>query len=305
MMVGLIRNGYGYFMNLYYWKSFWFLFFTIIFSGGITGCQMFQNDSEPLLAIPRQVSYDNEAKIAKLSQQLYIKDLDNETKIQLLYQRAILYDAIGLRAFALSDFTHILNIDSTIPDIYNYLGIYSATNGDYDASFMAFNTAEEIDPEFQYTYINRALALYQYQRYEPALHDILTFYKFDTNDPMRLLWVYLIAEKLDQDKAKSLLVDGYNRLTDKTVWGSDIVAFYLGKISEKQLMSNLQQGVEKNYVLAQRLCETYFYLGKYFQSKGNNKRAEVMFKYALANNVYNYLEHKQALFELTQLTDKK
>ncbi len=292
-------------MKIYNLKKLWFLLCTVAISSCISGCQMLHSDNVSLMAVPLQVSFENEAKIAKLSQQLYIKDIDNDTKMQLLYKRAVLYDEIGLKAFAQRDFTHILNIDSTVPEVYNYLGISAANNGDYDAAFLSFNSAIELDPNYNYAYFNRAVALYQYQRYQSAFDDILTYYRFDINDPLRLLWIYLIAEKLDQAKAKSLLIDAYNQLADKTVWGSDIVAFYLGKISEKQLMDNIQQGVDNNKILAQRLCETYFYLGKYYQSKGNNKRAEVLFKYALANNVYNYLEHKQALFEIKQLTDKQ
>lgn len=292
-------------MKIYNLKKLWFLLCTVAISSCISGCQMLNSDNVSLMAVPLQVSFENEAKIAKLSQQLYIKDIDNDTKMQLLYKRGVLYDEIGLKAFAQRDFTHILNIDSTVPEVYNYLGISAANNGDYDAAFLSLNSAIELDPNYHYAYFNRAVALYHYQRYQSAFDDILTYYRFDINDPLRLLWVYLIAEKLDQAKAKSLLIDAYNQLADKTVWGGDIVAFYLGKISEKQLMEHIQQGVDNNKILAQRLCETYFYLGKYYQSKGNNKRAEVLFKYALANNVYNYLEHKQALFEIKQLTDKQ
>lgn len=292
-------------MILYNLKIIRYLLCTIIFSSCITGCQLSQFDRQPLVAIPLQVSFEDEAKIAKLSQKLYFKNLDEDTRIQQLYQRATLYDAIGMTRFAVSDFSQIMQIDSTIPLVYNYLGMFAADNDDYDSAFLAFNSAIELDPDYHFSFINRAVVLYRYQRYEPALDDILVFYHQDTADPIRLLWVYLIAEKLDHKKANSLLIDGFNQLPDKTVWGSDIVAFYLGKISENQLMINLQQGVESNRELAQRLCETYFYLGKYYQSKGNNNRAEVLFKYALANNVYNYLEHKQALFEIKQLNNKK
>jgi len=177
-------------------------------------------------------------------------------------------------------------------------------DGDYDTAFIALNTALELEPDYQFSYLNLAIALYRNQRYEAALVDALKFYHYAPNDPMRILWLYLIEDKLDKTKAKDGMLRRYNEMTDKSVWGSDTIAFYLGKISEDRLMINLQEEVETNRELAQRLCETYFYLGKYYQSKGENKRAEMLFKYSLANNVYNYLEHQQALFEITQLNKK-
>lgn len=281
-------------------KTLWLLFFTMFLSSYISGCTI----KEPLLAVPEQVSYEDEVKLAQISQQLYSKDIDDEARMQLFYQRGVLYDALGFKAFAQSDFTQLLNFNIAIPDVYNYLGIYAMQEGDYNAAFMAFNTTLELEPDYEFTYINRAIALYRNERYEAAQADAIQFYNYAPNEPIRLLWVYLIEEKLDRHKAHTALLERYNQLEDKTVWGSDIIAFYLGKISEDRLMINLQQGVETNKELAQRLCETYFYLGKYYQSKSNNKRADMLFKYALANNVYNYLEHQQALFEINQLNKK-
>lgn len=276
------------------------LLLTVFLSSYIFGC----STKTPLLAVPQQVSYDDEIRLAEISQQLYSKNLSDNDKMRLIFQRGALYDSLGFRAFAQTDFNQLLTYNLAIPDVYNYLGINAMHDGDYETAFMAFNTTIELEPDFEFVYINRAIALYRNERYEAALTDALKFYHYAPNDPIRILWVYLIEEKLDKNKAREDLLKRYNEMTDKTVLGSDIIAFYLGKISEDHLMINLQQSVETNKELAQHLCETYFYLGKYYQSKGDNKRAEMLFKYALANNVYNYLEHQQALFEITQLNQK-
>jgi lipoprotein NlpI len=55
--------------------------------------------------------------------------------------------------------------------------------------------------------------------------------------------------------------------------------------------------------LAERLCETYFYLGKFELAKGNRKEAISYFKLALANNVYDFIEH-HALLELELMARK-
>lgn len=281
-------------------KFILWLFVAVVLSSYLSGC----STKPPLLAVPLQVTVDDEVKLAQISQQLYNKNLDDQTKMQLYFQRGMLYDSLGFKAFAQSDFSQLLNFNAEIPDIYNYLGLYAMQDGDYNSAFLAFNTGLELAPDYDFIYINRAIVLYRNEKYDAALGDALTFYNYAPDEPIRVLWVYLVEQQLDKNKAQAGLLERYNKMADKTIWGSDIIAFYLGEISEDRLMINLQKGVETNHQLAQRLCETYFYLGKYYQSKGNNKRAEMLFKYSLANNVYNYLEHQQALFEVNQLTKK-
>ncbi|RKS87193.1 lipoprotein NlpI [Orbus hercynius] len=281
-------------------KTIWLLPVALFLSSYLFGC----SSNTPVLAVPEQISYNDEVQLAQISQELYNRNLSDEAKMQLYYQRGALYDSLGFKAFAQNDFTQLLKFNVAIPDVYNYLGTYAMQEGDYNAAFLAFNTAAELDPDYEFVYINRAIALYNNDKYEPALADALKFYHYAPNEPIRILWVYLIESKLDKVSAKAHLLARYDDMQDKTVWGSDIVAFYLGKISENRLMINLQQGIETNKALAQRLCETYFYLGKYYQNKGDNKRAEMLFKYALASNVYNYLEHQQALFEIKQLNQQ-
>nr|WP_255457049.1 lipoprotein NlpI [Gilliamella sp. ESL0254] len=267
----------------------------------LSGC----SNSQPLLAVPEQVSYDDELKIAQISQQLSRKDLDTVTRMQLIFERGIVYDSLGFKAFAQSDFSYLLNFNPEIPDVYNFLGTYALREGNFDEALTSFNTTLELDPTYAYAYLNRAITLYRTGHYQAAERDALQFYQYDVNEPIRILWLYLIEKENDNKAAQNELQKRYDLINDKTVYSGNIIAFYLGKINESRLMQNLQQGVENNRQLAERLCEAYFYLGKYYQSKGDNERAKMLFKYALANNIYNYVEHQQALYEIKLLEEKE
>ncbi|MWN04923.1 lipoprotein NlpI [Gilliamella sp. Pas-s95] len=267
----------------------------------LSGC----SNSQPLLAVPEQVSYDDELKIAQISQQLSRKDLDTVTRMQLIFERGIVYDSLGFKAFAQSDFSYLLNFNPEIPDIYNFLGTYALREGNFDEALTSFNTTLELDPTYAYAYLNRAITLYRTGHYQAAERDALQFYQYDVNEPIRILWLYLIEKENDNKAAQNELQKRYDLINDKTIYSGNIIAFYLGKINESRLMQNLQQGVENNRQLAERLCEAYFYLGKYYQSKGDNERAKMLFKYALANNIYNYVEHQQALYEIKLLEEKE
>ncbi|MWN89362.1 lipoprotein NlpI [Gilliamella sp. Pra-s65] len=267
----------------------------------LSGC----SNSQYLLAVPEQVSYDDELKIAQLSQQLSQKDLDTITRMQLIFERGIVYDSLGFKAFAQSDFSYLLGFNPEIPDIYNFLGTYALRDGNFDEALTSFNTALELDPSYAYAYLNRAITLYRTGHYQAAKRDALQFYQYNVNEPIRILWLYLIEKETNDKVAQNELQQRYDLINDKTIYSGNIIAFYLGKISESKLMQNLQQGVENNRQLAERLCEAYFYLGKYYQSKGDNERAKMLFKYALANNIYNYVEHQQALYEIKLLEEKE
>ena len=283
-------------MRLFNLRMLCYIFAVIILSG----C----SNSLPLLAVPEQVSYDDELKIAEISQQLSRRDLDTVSRMQLIFERGIVYDSLGFKAFAQSDFNHLLSFNPEIPDVYNFLGTYALRDGDFDNAMMAFNTTLEIDPSYAFAYLNRAITLYRTGHYQAAQLDAQKFYQYDVNEPIRVLWLYLIEKEIDKQAALAQLQNRYDKLNDKMSYGGDIIAFYLGNISESKLMQNLQQGVENDRQLAERLCEAYFYLGKYYLGKGNNERAKILFKYALANNIYNFVEHQQALYEIKLLEEK-
>ncbi len=283
-------------MGLFNLRITGFLFAVILLSG----C----SSSLPILAVPEQVSYDDELKIAQLSQQLSRRDIDDVTRMQLYFQRGIVYDSLGFKAFAQSDFAHLLSFNAEIPDVYNFLGTYSLRDGDFDGAFLALNTTLELDRNYAFAYLNRAIALYRTGHYLSAEQDAFKFYQYDVNEPIRILWLYLIEKETDSKKALTMLQKRYDQINDKTVSGSDIISFYLGHMSESKLIENVQKGAENNRELAERLCETYFYLGKYYQNKGDNERAKMLFKYALANNIYNFVEHQQALYEIKLLDEQ-
>ena len=266
----------------------------------MSGC----SKSHLVLAVPEQVSYDDELKIAQISQQLSRKDIDTVTRMQLIFERGIVYDSLGFKAFAQIDFSTLLSYNPEIPDVYNFLGTYALREGDFDVALVSFNTTLELDSAYAYAYLNRAITLYRTGHYQSAVRDAVRFYQYDTNEPIRIIWLYLIEKEIDEKSALNMLQNRYDQLNDKTIYGSNIIAFYLGKINESKLMQIVQEDVENNRQLAERLCEIYFYLGKYYQNKGNNERAKMLFKYALANNIYNFVEHQQALYEMKLLEEK-
>ncbi|MBD2809829.1 lipoprotein NlpI [Xenorhabdus sp. Vera] len=270
----------------------------------LMGCSSTGWRKNEVIAIPLQPTLQQEVILARMEQILASRSLTEDEYAQLLYERGVLYDSLGLRALAQNDFSVALSIRPDIPEIFNYLGIYFTQAGNFDSAYEAFDSVLELDPTYNYARMNRGIALYYGGRYRLAQDDLQAFYQDDPNDPFRSLWLYLVEAKIDPKVAMTNLSNCFDK-ANRGLWGWNIVEFYLGKISEKTLMERLQQNSADNTSLAEHLSETDFYLGKYYLSLGDEDSAAALFKLTVANNVHNFVEHRYALLELALLGQRQ
>jgi len=266
----------------------------------LAGCSNHDWRKDEVLAIPLQPTLQQEVILARMEQILASRSLTDDERAQLLYERGVLYDSLGLRALARNDFSQALSIRPDMPEVFNYLGIYLTQAGNFDAAYEAFDSVLELDPTYNYARLNRGIALYYGGRYSLAQDDLQAFYRDDPNDPFRSLWLYLVEREINPKNAEVALQQRYDKAT-RGQWGWNIVEFYLGKISESTLMERLKAEATDNTSLAEHLSETDFYLGKHYLSLGDKDSASALFKLTVANNVHNFVEHRYALLELALL----
>lgn len=266
----------------------------------LAGCSNTDWRKNAVLAIPVQPALQQEVILARMEQILASRALTDDERAQLLYERGVLYDSLGLRALARNDFSQALSIRPNMPEVFNYLGIYLTQAGNFDAAYEAFDSVLELDPTYNYARLNRGIALYYGGRYLLAQDDMLAFYRDDPNDTFRTLWLYLVEREIDPNAAKAALKKRYDS-AERGPWGWNIVEFYLGNISEAVLMERLKAEATDNTSLAEHLSETDFYLGKHYLSLGDKNSAMALFKLTVANNVHNFVEHRYALLELALL----
>jgi len=287
-----------------------FISLLLIYTALIQGCSSLnkQNNasalSQLIVAEPLAVNFKSEIAIARLSEVIMRAEISAEQRAQLLYDRGVLYDSVGLRTLSRSDFTHALRLNPNFADAYNFLGIHFTQLQEFAQAYEKFDSALELAPQHEYAYLNRGIALYYGRRPSLAADDFTTFYQHQTNDPYRLLWLYLAEADIDVEKAKLSLQTRAQRINDKT-WAKQIIELYLGNISQSSFINELTLGVTSNKALTDRLCEAYFYLGKYNQSLGMNNAAANFFKLSLSTNVYEFVEHRYAKLELDLMRKKQ
>lgn len=260
--------------------------------------------SQLVIAEPLVINFKSEIAIARLSEVINRVKITDEQKAQLFYDRGVLYDSVGLRSLARLDFTHALQLQPTLTDAYNFLGIHLTQLKEFPQAYEKFDSVLELSPEHEYAHLNRGIALYYGDRPELATQDFANFHYKQSDDPYRLLWLYLAEHEVDSALAKKNLAERAE-LVDERTWAKQIIYLFLGDISQEKFVSELTVDIKSNKELTDRLCEAYFYLGKYSQRHKNYGAAANFFKLSLSTNVYEFVEHRYARLELDLMRTKK
>lgn len=257
-----------------------------------------------VIAEPLAVNFKSEVAIARLSEVINRAQITDEQRAQLFYDRGVRYDSVGLRSLARFDFSQALQLKPDLIDAYNFLGIHYTQLQEFSQAYEKFDSALDLAPEHEYAYLNRGIALYYGSRPELASLDFKAFHNKQLGDPYRLLWLYLTEYDIDPIAAKLNLQSRAQQVNENT-WAKQVIYLYLGDITQAQFINNLTYNVSSNKELTERLCEAYFYLGKYNQTLGYIGSAANFFKLALSTNVYEFVEHRYAKLELDLMRTQK
>lgn len=257
-----------------------------------------------VIAEPLAINFKSEIAIARLSEVINRVKITDEQKAQLHYDRGVLYDSVGLRSLARLDFSQALQLKPNLIDAYNFLGIHFTQLKEFSQAYEKFDSVLELSPEHEYAHLNRGIALYYGDRPALAAQDFNDFHHKQNDDPYRLLWLYLAEYEVDAVLAKQKLKQRAELVDDRT-WAKQVIYLYLDEISQEKFISELTNNVQSNKELTDRLCEAYFYLGKYNQSIGYHGAAANFFKLSLSTNVYEFVEHRYARLELDLMRTKK
>ena len=282
------------------------LFIATAILSGCASTKSAPSNSQPhvvnnvVISEPLAVDYVSESNVAKLTHLINYVKLEKDKLAELLYERGVIYDRMGLRTLSQLDFQRALNLKKDYADAYNFIGIHLTLLGQYNEAFEAFDSALELEPDHSYAFLNRGIALYYFGKPELAIDDLEQFQVRKTSDPYRAIWLYLAEQKVDPEGAKLRLL--YNSMAvDKNLWGFQLIDLFLGKVEEQDFIDDMAKNVRSSRELVDRLCEGYFYLGKLKLQQGEEEAAKNYFRLALTTNVYEFVEHKYARLELDRL----
>lgn len=252
---------------------------------------------------PLPINYKHEVAIASLTQAMQRADFSDEQLAEIHYERGTYYDKVGLRTLAFFDFKHALKLKPDMVQAYNFMGIHFTQLKEFEQAYDAFDSVLSLDDGHEYAYLNRGIALYFGERPVLAKEDLLTFYHRDPKDPYRILWLYFAEQKIDEVSAQQKMRMRLRQL-DQNVWGIHLVGLYLGELSTEQFMQVVPRNVQSKEELIERLCESYFYLGKLAEMQEKKAIAARYYKLALATKVYDFVEYRYAKLALDLLYEE-
>lgn len=252
---------------------------------------------------PLASDFRNEIAIARFSELLNRADLSEEQQAKLYYDRGVLFDSLGMTTLSRIDFNRAVQLKPDLAEVYNFLGIQHTLMQQYEKAYEYFDSAIELNEAHEYAYLNRGIALYYGDRATLAKDDFNIFLQRSPNDPYRVLWLYLAHAEQDKTQALATLKANAAAL-DENEWAYQLIALYLGDVTEKEFFSVIADGVSSQQEYAQRLCEAYFYLAKQHQAAGELDIATDYFKLALSTNVNEFIEHKYARLELELMSSE-
>ncbi len=272
------------------------------------GCSATHQNNSPtlnglLLTEPEEISARSQIAIAHYTNTLFQMKMTPEERAEILFQRGIAYDSMGLTSLARMDYSEALKLNPQLAEAHNSIGVHYIQAGMYMHAYEAFDSTLEINPEYDFALLNRGIALYYGGRESLATADTSSFLEKDQSDPIRVLWHYIASNSSNDytvDQALTMLRNARKNLPDNK-WATILVDYYLNKASETDVIARLIKDVRSQTELNYRLCEAYFYLGKYQAKQGNFNLAENYFKLSLSTNVYEYVEHKYARIELDNI----
>lgn len=248
---------------------------------------------------PQEPDARYQLEIAKLNE-IVARDLElpEESRAELLYRRGSLYDALGLVTLARIDFNHALEYNPRLADAYNYLGIHYTQMEEFSYAYEMFDGVLELEPEHPYAVLNRGVNAYYDERIELAIEDFQQFFEAQPDDPYRVIWLFLA--EVEQGAMAARLNLAKRRVEyGNTEWGWSLVDLMLGAIDEQTFLNGFAvRDLKPDETLAERMCETYFYLGKLKQLNGDFAAASVYFRLAMSTNVFMFLEYRYANLEL-------
>lgn len=285
-------------------KAISFIFFSSLMLSGCAQTTLVQNQPAEmgnlLLAEPAPINPRSEIMIARYNQILTLPELNDEERAELLYQRGILYDSVGLNGLAKFDYGQAIELKPDMAAAYNAIGVHYVRDNQFIEAYDAFDATLDIDPDYDFALLNRGIALYYGGRPDLAVSDLSSFVDKDTTEPFRILWAYFAIQEVDNERAIAYLAQKRDAI-DERHWAVSLIDLFLGQQTERSVLTNLINGIETQKQLTDRLCEAYFYLGKYHKLQGHKGTASNYFKLSLSTNVYDYVEHRYARLELNRM----
>lgn len=183
----------------------------------------------------------------------------DSTLVNAYRGRAIAQKDLNHYELALADYNKAILLDTTSAATYNNRGFTLQLMGDYERSIQDFNHAVVLNPQLTAAYRNRARSQFFLGHFLEASADFRAGPYVPSANAYGPLWSYIASQRIGG--ADTLELTTQLTAIDLNVWPGAVAKFYLGRISEKELMA---AAADPDTLLQRnRQCAASYYLGEY------------------------------------------
>jgi lipoprotein NlpI len=185
--------------------------------------------------------------------------------------RAMANDGLGRNAEALKDLTMALELDPKQTQLLNQRGATHFKLGHIKESIADFDAYLEKHPKQAPGHWMRGISLYYAGRYEDGRKQFEGYQTTDTNDVENAVWHYLCnARAIGKDKARAAMLKIGD---DKRVPMMVVYKLFKGEARPEDVLTAANAGDVKDDLRKQQRFYAHLYLGLYWDSEGDRKKA--------------------------------
>jgi lipoprotein NlpI len=191
--------------------------------------------------------------------------------VQALFLRGSAYQLQRKYDKAVGDFSKVIELSPEFADAYQRRGMEQYKLGRIDASIKDFDHYLKLRPKAKPEHWQRGISYYYAGRYKEGQEQFEGYQNFESNDVENAVWRYLCMVPLvGTKKARAALfkIDKDERVPMRQVYD-----LFAGKLTPKDVLAAAKAGKPSPQELNQRLFYAHLYLGLYYESEGNPKKA--------------------------------
>ncbi|MBM4073522.1 MAG: tetratricopeptide repeat protein [Planctomycetes bacterium] len=178
---------------------------------------------------------------------------------------------LGKHKEAAQDFAKVLQRDAKSAEAYQQRGSAYFRLGKIKESIADFDKFIELRPDRKPWHWQRGISYYYVKRFKEGKEQFEAYQTVDGADVENVVWRYLCQAKIDG--VKKAQADMLPVGEDRRVPMKEIYQMFLGKLKPEDVMKAAKAGKPSADEKAHRLFYAHLYLGLYYESLGEAKKA--------------------------------
>lgn len=178
---------------------------------------------------------------------------------------------LGMHKEAAADFSKVIERDAKSSEAYQQRGSAYFKLGKVKESIADFDKFIELRPERKPWHWQRGISYYYTGQFKDGKQQFEAYQTVDGADVENVVWRYLCQAKIDG--VKKARADMLPVGEDKRVPMKEIYQLFLGKLKPDEVMQAAKAGKPSANEKAHRLFYAHLYLGLYYESLGETKKA--------------------------------